>query len=80
MNQLSLNPIDRNVIDLSVRRHAASNVRRFDAARANLRAAPAGSLVCHWRQDPATGTLHCVWIVSRGARAPASPVPLRRAG
>jgi hypothetical protein len=79
MNQLSLNRIDRNVIDLSVRRHAASNARRFAAARADLRAAPAGSLVCHWRRDPATGALHCVWAVSRGAREPASPVPLRRA-
>jgi len=79
MNQLSLNPIDRRVIDLSVRRQAASNVRRFEAARANLRAALAGPLVCHWRRDPATGALHCVWSVSRGAREPASPVPLRRA-
>ncbi|HYA72598.1 MAG TPA: hypothetical protein VEF36_05535 [Roseiarcus sp.] len=86
MNQLSLNPIDRRVIDLSGRRQAASNVRRFEAARANLRAAPAnlraapaGPLVCHWRRDPATGALHCVWSVSQGAREPASPVPLRRA-
>ncbi len=79
MNQLSLNPIDRNVIDLAARRQPASNVRRFAAARANLRAAPAGPLVCHWRRDPATGALRCVWTVSQGAREPASPVPLRRA-
>ncbi len=79
MNQLSVSRIDRRVIDLSARRQAALNVRRFDAARANLRAAPAGPLGCHWRRDPATAALHCVWTVSPGAREPASPVPLRRA-
>ena len=78
MNQLSLNPIDRDVVDPTVRRLAASNVRQFDAARARLRVAP----VCHWRRDPATGALVCVWTVSprsSRARGPASPVPLRRA-
>jgi hypothetical protein len=79
MNQLSLARIDRRVIDLSARRQAASNVRRLAAARADLRAASARPLACHWRLDPATGALLCVWTVSRGAREPASPVPLRRA-
>ena len=79
MNQLSLIPIDRHAVDLAARRRAASNVRRFAVARANLRAAPAGPLVCHWRRDPETGALLCVWTVSQGAREPASPVPLRRA-
>ncbi len=79
MNQLSVIPIDRHVIDSVARRQAASNVRRLAAARANPRAAPAGPLVCHWRRDPPTGALLCVWAVSQGAREPASPVPLRRA-
>ncbi len=79
MNQLSQIRIDRHVIDLSARRQAASNLRRLATTRANLRAAPAGPLACHWRPDPATGALLCVWTVSRGAREPASPVPLRRA-
>ncbi|MFZ1963935.1 MAG: hypothetical protein WAU78_10820 [Roseiarcus sp.] len=79
MNQLSLIRIDRRVIDLSARRQAASNGRRLAAARADLRAASAGPLVRRWRRDPATGALLCVWAVSRGAREPASPVPLRRA-
>ena len=79
MNQLSLIEIDPRVIDLSVRRQAASNGRRLAAARANLRPASAGPLVRHWRRDPATGALLCVWTVSRVAREPASPVPLRRA-
>ena len=79
MNQLSVIRIDRRVIDLSVRRQTASNVRRLAAARGNLRAASTGPLVRHWRRDPATGALLCVWTVSQGAREPASPVPLRRA-
>ncbi len=78
MNQLSLDPIGRDVIDLSAGRRAAANVRRLAAARANRRAAPADALVCHWRRDPANGALLCVWSVSQGAREPASPVPLRR--
>ncbi len=78
MNQLSLNPIDRRVVDLAGR-EAAASVRRFAATRANRRVAPAGSLVCRWRRDPATRTLVCVWSVSHSAREPAAPVPLRRA-
>ncbi len=38
MNQLSLNPVGRNVIDLTVRRQATSNVRPFAASRARARA------------------------------------------
>jgi hypothetical protein len=79
MNQLSVIPIDRHVVDLAARRQAASNARRPAAARANLRAIPARALVCHWRRDPRTAALRCVWAVSQGAREPASPVPLRRA-
>jgi hypothetical protein len=78
MNQLSTKPIDRIVIDLSVARAAPANARRPILARAHPRAAPTGRLVCHWRRDPATGALTCVWTVSHGAREPASPVPLRR--
>jgi hypothetical protein len=78
MNQLSRKPIDRTVIDLPIAHPAASNARRLVAAPANPRATPNGPLVCHWRRDPATGTLACVWTVSHGAREPASPVPLRR--
>jgi hypothetical protein len=40
MNQLSINQIDRRVIDLSAARRAALNVRRLAATRVNLRAAP----------------------------------------
>jgi hypothetical protein len=79
VNQLSVNRIDRRVIDFTAAREVASSVRRLATARANLRAAPIGTLVCHWRRDPATGMLRCVWAVSQGAREPASPVPLRRA-
>ena len=79
MNQLSRIQIDRRVIDLTVRRQAASNVRRLAATRANLRAAQASRLVCHWRPDLATGALLSVWTASQGAHEPASPVPLRRA-
>jgi hypothetical protein len=79
MNQLSLIRVDRHVIDLSARRQAASSVFRLAAARANPRAASASPLVCHWRRDPATGALFCVWTVRQRAREPASPVPLRRA-
>ncbi len=79
MNQLSLIQIDPRAIDLSARRQAASNGRRLAAARANLRAASTGPMVRHWRRDPPTGTLLCVWTVSHGGREPASPVPLRRA-
>lgn len=79
MNQLSVNRIDRRVIDLSVSCLAASNGRRFASTRENLRAAPVGTLVCHWRRDPATRALLAVWNVSQGVREPAAPVPLRRA-
>ncbi len=79
MNQLSHNPIDRDVVDLSASRRTAPDVRRFVAVRANLRAAPAGPLACRWRRDSVTGALLCVWSVYRGAREPAAPVPLRRA-
>ena len=79
MNQLSLIPIDRHVVDLIARRQVASNVRCLAVARANLRAAPSGRLACHWRPDPSTGALLCVWTVRQRAREPASPVPLRRA-
>jgi hypothetical protein len=79
MNQLSVIPIDRHVIDLAAGRRAASNLRRLASARAKLRAVPARALVCHWRRDPPAGALVCVWAVSQGAREPASPVPLRRA-
>jgi len=79
MNQLSRIQIDPRVVDLSARRPAASNRRRLAAARADLRAASAGSLVRQWRRDPATGGLLCVWTVSQGGREPAAPVPLRRA-
>jgi hypothetical protein len=79
MNQLSANQIDRRVIDLGVRRQAASNLRRLAASRVNLRAAAAGPIACRWRRDSETGALLCVWTVSPGAREPASPVPLRRA-
>ena len=79
MNQLSLNPIDRNVIDPAVRRHSGVERASFRrGARGPARRAR-GPLVCHWRRDPATGALLCVWAVSHGAREPASPVPLRRA-
>jgi hypothetical protein len=63
MNQLSLDPVGRNVVDLAAR-------RRRNAA---------GALVCRWRRDASTGALCCFWTVSRGSREPASPVPLRRA-
>jgi len=79
MNQLSVIQNDRHAIDFTAVRPAASNVRRLATARANLRAAPIGLLACHWRRDPETGALLCVWTVSQGAREPASPVPLRRA-
>jgi hypothetical protein len=79
MNQLSVIQIDRRVIDLTARRRVASNVRRFAGARGNLPAAPAAFLACHWRRNPETEALLCVWAVSQGAREPASPVPLRRA-
>ena len=79
MNQLSHFPIDRHAIDPAASRPAASNVVSFAAFRANLRAAVARPLICHWRRDPATGALHCFWTVSRGARAPAGAVPLPRA-
>lgn len=79
MNQLSVIQNDRHAIDFTATRQVALNVRRLATARVNLRAAPAGPLACHWRRDPATGALFCVWTVSQGAREPASPVPLRRA-
>jgi hypothetical protein len=79
MNQLSVNRIGRRAIALSVSRPAASNVRRFATARGNLRAAPIGTLVCHWRRDSATRALLAVWTVSQSGREPAAPVPLRRA-
>jgi hypothetical protein len=80
VKELSLNAIDRNVIDLSVSGRKAPGARRIAAARADLRAMPAGGVVCRWRRDPATGALVCVWSASRGGREPAPPVPLRRAG
>lgn len=79
MNQLSHFPIDRHAIGLATGRSAASNVVSLAAVRAELRAAAARPLVCHWRRDPATGALHCAWTVSRGARAPVGDVPLPRA-
>ena len=39
MNQLPVNPIDRNAVDRTVR-------RRRESARA---------LICRWRRDPVTG-------------------------
>jgi hypothetical protein len=63
MNQLSLNPVGRNVVDLAARRP-----RR-----------PTGTLTCQWRRDASTGALTCVWTARRAARETASPVPLRRA-
>jgi hypothetical protein len=79
MNQLSVIQNDRHAIDFTAARQVALNVRRLATARANLRAAPAGPLACHWRRDSVTGMLRCVWAVSQGAREPTSPVPLRRA-
>ena len=63
MNQLSLNPVDRNVVDLFVRRRRRST----------------GALTCQWRRDASIGALTCVWTARRAAREAASPVPLRRA-
>jgi hypothetical protein len=63
MNQLSLNPVGRNVVDLAARRRH----RRT------------GALTCQWRRDASTGALTCVWTARRAARETASPVPLRRA-
>jgi hypothetical protein len=63
MNQLSLNPVGRDVVDLAARRR-----RRLSAA-----------LTCQWRRDASTGALTCVWTARRAARETASPVPLRRA-
>jgi hypothetical protein len=62
MNQLSLNPVGRNVVDLAARR----------------RRRPTGTLACQWRRDASTGALICVWTARRAARDSASPVPLRR--
>jgi hypothetical protein len=64
MNQLSLNPVDPNVVDLVLRR----------------RRRPVGALTCQWRRDASTGALTCVWTARRAGRETASPVPLRSAG
>ena len=49
MNQLPVNPIDRNAVDRTVR-------RRRESARA---------LICRWRRDPVTGALSCFWTTPR---------------
>jgi hypothetical protein len=74
MNQLSLTAGRRSATDRGVR---ASTLHDFADARARRRAAHKSGPVCHWRRDPTTGALHCVWTALRGAaHEPASPVPL----
>jgi hypothetical protein len=63
MNQLPVNPIDRNAVDRSVR-------RRRESARA---------LICRWRRDAVTGALSSFWTPRGALRESASAVPLRRA-
>ena len=75
MNQLSLIAIGR-ATDRSAR---SGVVADFADARARLRAARAGGLVCRWRRDPVNGALRCAWTFSRVGHEPASPVPLRLA-
>jgi hypothetical protein len=63
MNQLSVIPVGRELVDLAARRRRKS----------------ADALFCRWRCDPATGALSCLWTTRRAARETASPVPWRRA-
>jgi hypothetical protein len=63
MNQLPVNPIDRNAVDRTVRRPRES----------------ARALICRWRRDPMTSPPSCFWITGGALRESASAVPLRRA-
>jgi hypothetical protein len=63
MNQLPVNPLDRNAADSAARRRRES----------------ASALICRWRRDPVTGALSCFWTTRGASRESASAVPLRRA-
>jgi hypothetical protein len=63
MNQLPVNPLDRNAADSATRRRRES----------------ASALICRWRRDPVTGALSCFWTTRGASRDSTLAAPLRRA-